>query len=199
MTAEMVAKCLVTNWISRFGVLSVITSDQGRQFLSRLFVTLSSLFGVTKIRTTPYHATANGMVEGIHQTFKQALMCYNNLCWTYTLPIVLLGIRTAVKEDIQASCSEMVYRTSFRIPGQFFDPSLKPIPESTFLEHHRSTMENLTPVPASTHTNRACFVHPALNECSHVFMRKDWVKPPLYPPMMDLRKTCRDKVKLLPC
>ncbi|GBL97274.1 hypothetical protein AVEN_84972-1 [Araneus ventricosus] len=65
---------------------------------------------------------------------------------------------------------------------QFFDPSLKPIPESTFLEHLRITMEKLTPVPALGHSNLACSVHPALNECSHVFVRKDWVKPPLSPP-----------------
>ncbi|GBM06111.1 hypothetical protein AVEN_265171-1 [Araneus ventricosus] len=74
------AKCLVTHWISRFGVLSVITSDQGRQFIPILFATLSSMFGIVDIRTTPYHAMENGMVERMHRTLKQAPMCHNNLC-----------------------------------------------------------------------------------------------------------------------
>ncbi|GBM75479.1 hypothetical protein AVEN_54079-1 [Araneus ventricosus] len=120
VTAQTVAKCLVTHLISRFGVPSVITSEQGRQFISRLFPTLSSMFGIAKIRTTPYHAMENGM-------------------------------RTAVKEEIQSSCSEMVYGTSLRISGQFFEPSLKPIPESTFLEHLRNTIEKLTLVQEAHH------------------------------------------------
>ncbi|GBN42133.1 hypothetical protein AVEN_198050-1 [Araneus ventricosus] len=112
------------------------------------------MFSITKLRTTSYHAMANVMVERMRRTTKQALMCQNNICWTDTLPVVLFGMRTVLKEGIQASCSEMVYGTpSLRIAGQFFDPSLKSIPESTFLEHLRSTMEKLTPVPASSHSN----------------------------------------------
>ncbi|GBN29074.1 hypothetical protein AVEN_211384-1 [Araneus ventricosus] len=60
------------------------------------------MFDITKIRTMPYHVMANGMVERMHRTLKQALMCHNNLSLTDTLHIALLRIRTAVKEDIQA-------------------------------------------------------------------------------------------------
>nr|XP_015910644.2 uncharacterized protein LOC107441781 [Parasteatoda tepidariorum] len=76
----------------------------------------------------------------------------------------------------------MVYGTGLRLPGQFFNPSTKPIKESTFIEHLRETMEKLTPVPASDHSRQTCFVHPALKDATQVFIRKDWVKPPLTPP-----------------
>lgn len=36
------------------------------------------------------------------------------------LPIVLLGIRTALKEDLNASSAEIVYGTNLRLPGEFF-------------------------------------------------------------------------------
>ncbi|GBM56900.1 hypothetical protein AVEN_227390-1 [Araneus ventricosus] len=43
-------------------------------------------------------------------------------------------------------------------------------------------MEKLSPVPASTPSNRAWFVYLAINECTYDFMRKDWVRTPLSPP-----------------
>ncbi len=40
-----------------------------------------------------------------------------------TLPLILLGIRTVLKEDISATTAEMVYGTTLRLPGEFFSPS----------------------------------------------------------------------------
>jgi hypothetical protein len=36
-------------------------------------------------------------------------MCHADQHWTEVLPLVLLGIRTAFKEDLQASVAELVY------------------------------------------------------------------------------------------
>lgn len=73
MSAETVSRALVTNWIARFGVPSIIITDQGRQFESRLFTSLMSLLGIKRIRSTPYHPCANGLVERFHRSLKQAL------------------------------------------------------------------------------------------------------------------------------
>ena len=65
-------------WISRFGVPLRITSDQGRQFESHLFKALSTLTGTSRIRTTAFHPSANGLVERLHRQLKTTIKCRNN-------------------------------------------------------------------------------------------------------------------------
>jgi hypothetical protein len=44
---------------------------------------------------------------------------YADQQWTEALPLVLLGIRTAYKEDLQASVAELVYGESLIIPASY--------------------------------------------------------------------------------
>jgi transposase InsO family protein len=64
MEPRTVANIMVEEVICRLGVPAVIHSDQGRQFESKLFTEMCSLFGlITKTCTTPYHLQSDGMVE----------------------------------------------------------------------------------------------------------------------------------------
>ena len=40
-----------------------------------------------------------------------------------TLPLILIGIHTALKEDLNATTAEMGYGTTLRLPGEFFSTS----------------------------------------------------------------------------
>ena len=81
---------------------------------------LMQLLGTKRIRTTAYHPMADGLIEHLHRQLTAALKAHHNpACWTEILPMVLLGIRTAVKEDIGCSMAELVYGTSLRLPGEF--------------------------------------------------------------------------------
>jgi hypothetical protein len=63
ITADTVARALLTGWISRFGCPQTVTTDQGRQFGSQLFRSLAKLCGIQLSRTTVHHPAANGLVE----------------------------------------------------------------------------------------------------------------------------------------
>ncbi|XP_055944570.1 uncharacterized protein YagA-like [Argiope bruennichi] len=77
MTAQTVAQKFFKHWIARFGCPVRITTDQGRQFESDLFRALSQLLGIKRIRSSPYHPQANGLIEEFHRPLKEALRAYN--------------------------------------------------------------------------------------------------------------------------
>lgn len=120
ITAETVAQSIIDNWISRFGVPARITTDQGRQYDSELFRHLNQRLGITRFRTSGYHPQSNGIIERYHRTIKAALKCLDTTNWSRELPLLMLGMRSTYKEDIQASPAEMVYGKTLRLPADFF-------------------------------------------------------------------------------
>ena len=83
-----------------------------------------NLLGTKRIRTTAYHPCANGVVERFHRQLKAALKATPDPNqWVKSLPLVLLGIRTNVKQDINCTSAELVYGTTLRLPGEFFQCS----------------------------------------------------------------------------
>ncbi|GFV97715.1 transposon Tf2-11 polyprotein [Trichonephila clavipes] len=118
ITAETVAEAFFSSWMSRFGTPAILTTDRGRQFESSLFKALSKLLGVQKCRTTGYHPQANGMIEELHHPLKSAIKCHATERWTEVLPIILLGLRASLKEDILCTPAELVFGTTIRLPGR---------------------------------------------------------------------------------
>ena len=120
--AETIADAFFSEWVARFGTPATITTDRGAQFKSRLWDTLCKQFGITRNPTTSYQPQSNGMVERFHRQLKAAIMAHESPNpWTTTLPAVLLGIRSAVKEMLGRSATEMTYRMTLRLPDDFIE------------------------------------------------------------------------------
>lgn len=171
ITAQTVARTFFDSWIARFGCPKVVTSDQGAQFESRLFLALCSLTGCERIRTTAYHPAANGLVERWHRTLKAAIMCHTRANWSQVLSTVLLGLRCHLRDDTDASPAEFLYGTSLRLPGEFFlHDDFTPDPQF-FVEDFREHMRTVKPIPVVHKHKHNPFVFKDLFTCSHVFMR----------------------------
>ena len=94
-----------SSWIAHFVVPSTIVIDHGRQFESKLWQALMSFLGSKRAHTTAYHPQSNGLIERFHRQLKAALKAQLNpfFGWMHALPLVLLGIRTAIKEDTSST------------------------------------------------------------------------------------------------
>ncbi|GFV68708.1 integrase catalytic domain-containing protein [Trichonephila clavipes] len=166
ITAETVAEAFFSSWVSRFGTPAILTTDRGRQFESSLFKALSKLLGVQKCRTTGYHPQANGMIEELHRPLKSAIKCHATERWTEVLPIILLGLRASLKEDILCTPAELVFGTTIRLPGEMFDSSKPDDDVVNFVSKLKSHMQSLHPKPPKHHSKRPVFIHPGLLEAT---------------------------------
>lgn len=183
-STRTIAEVFVENYVSRFGCPKEITTDRGCQFESRLFAEITRLLGSNHMRTTAYHPQANGMVERLHRQLKAAFKARENAVhWKEELPFVLLGIRSAIKEDLNCTPAEMVYGQTLRLPGELFDNSKNnDVDISDFVTRLRATMDNLLPTDTRKTPQNNLFIPKSLETCDFVFVRVDKVKTGLMPP-----------------
>lgn len=185
ITSEAVANTVYDTWITRFGTPITITTDQGRQFESQLFLELTRLIGAEKTRTTAYHPQSNGIIERWHRSLKAALMSRlaTSNKWTAELPTVLMGLRAATRTDTNTSAAQLTYGQALRLPGDFVAPSPKPTKmDSNYVDQLHHLITRLTPTYLPHGNKNNIFVHQDLSTCKAVFLRVDSVRKPLQRP-----------------
>ena len=183
--AETIADAFFSGWIARFGTPATTTTDRGAQFESKLWDGLCNQFGIVRNRTTSYHPQLNGMVERFHRQLKAAIMAHeSHNPWTTTLPAVLLGARSDVKELLGRSATEIVYGTTLRLPGEFSHKYN--VDAHTDLDNYsdklRVAMSRLRLCPPRDSTQNNIFQFKEIDTCSHVFLRRFAIAPPLTAP-----------------
>ncbi|GFS74398.1 hypothetical protein TNCV_970021 [Trichonephila clavipes] len=93
------------------------------------------------------------MIEELHRPLKSAIKCHATERWTEVLPIILLGLRASLKEDILWTPTELVFGTTIRLPGEMFDSSKPDDDVVNFVSKLKSHMQSLHPKPPNTMAN----------------------------------------------
>ena len=184
MTTDSCVQAFLQGWISRFGMPLHVTSDRGVQFTSQLWTALSQRLGIHLHHTTAYHPQSNGLVERLHRHLKASLIArLKGSTWMDELPWVLLGIRTAPKEDLGVSVAELVYGGPLTLPGEFVVPGVEARENPTdLLPHLRSVVRSFRPVTPAIHQSGPPPMPTNLQNSKFVFIRRDGHRPPLQPP-----------------
>ena len=170
------------HWIARFGVPTDITSDRGAQFTSDVWNAVAQSLGARLHRTTAYHPQSNGLVERFHRSLKAALRArLTSPAWMEELPWVMLGLRTAPKEELGVSVAEMVYGAPLTVPGSFVGPASSP-EAAEHLLRMRQVAGRLVPAPDAWHGVPGSALDRTLDDAEFVFIRRDASHGPLQTP-----------------
>ncbi|XP_077550676.1 uncharacterized protein LOC144163873 [Haemaphysalis longicornis] len=104
---------------SRVGVPEEMLSDRGASFTSDLMQEVGRLLSFKLLRTIPYHAMANGLVEKFNGTLKAMLkrMCHEKpRTWDRYIVPLLFAYREVPQASLGFSPFEMIYGRHVRGP-----------------------------------------------------------------------------------
>lgn len=183
--AKACATVLVREWLSRWGVPDVITSDRGSQFVSDLWLEVCSLMGIARDPTTSYHPQHNGKIERMHRCLKNSLRArlLGRTNWLAELPWVMLGLRAAANLDTGVSPSILVTGQQPALPGQLVVQRASIDDTSSFGKELSSAMAAQTFNENPWHGKQRGRSHVPhdLWTATRVLVRADKVQPSLVP------------------
>ena len=141
-SAETVAHLLVTEVISRFGVLLQIHTDQGRNVESVLFKEVCGLLDIEKTRTKPLHPQSDGMVKLLSHVLEAMLSKFvqeSQRNWDQILPLLAMVYRSAIHESTGCTPNELMVGRDVKLPVDFmFGSPLFPVAPPDSGAHDRS-------------------------------------------------------------
>ena len=117
--------------------LHTSVSDQGKAFTGHIITHLCDLYGVQKLRTSPYYAQTNGQVERMNQMIIRMIGKLEEdkkACWSKHLPELLLAYNTTRSPVTGYSPYYLLFGRRSRIPVDYLFPTLRDSPHQTKME-----------------------------------------------------------------
>ncbi len=118
VTAPAISRALV-RFFTVFGLPRVVQSDQGSNYMSRLFSQVLKQLSIQHSTSSAYHPESQGALERFHQTLKTMLKTYCKEFerdWDDGVPLLLFAVREVVQESLGFSPAELVFGHTVRGP-----------------------------------------------------------------------------------
>ncbi|XP_076863849.1 uncharacterized protein LOC143516142 [Brachyhypopomus gauderio] len=122
-----------TKFFTTFGLPRVIQTDQGTNFMSRIFQKVIRDLGIQHRTSSPYHPQSQGALERFHQSLKTMLKAYclnSGKDWDEGVPFVLFASREAVQESLRFSPAQLVFGHVVRGPLKLLRDALSSTPSA---------------------------------------------------------------------
>ena len=122
-TAEEVGVGFFNGFICRHGVPEVLVSDNGREFVNRIFDILGQLMKIKKVNIQPYRPEANGVCERANRKILEALRTTvggEDPNWDRYLDYIRFSINSNNNDSIRMSPHKALYGVEVRNPFDFF-------------------------------------------------------------------------------
>ena len=143
-TACTATETLRNGYFGLFGAPAYLVSDQGKAFTGHVTMHLCELYGMQKLRTSPYHAQTNGQVEHMNQT----IICMisklekdRKACWSKHLPELLLVYNATHSAVTRYSPYYLLFGRRPRIPVDYLFPTLRDSPHQNKMEVSVAAMQ----------------------------------------------------------
>ena len=136
-TARTAVETLRIGYFGLFGAPAYLVSDQGKAFTGHVITHLCELYGVQKLRTSPYHAQTNGQVERMNQTIIRMIRKLEEdrkACWSEHLPELLMAYNATRSAVTGYSPYYLLFGRRPRIPVDYLFPTLRDSPHQTKME-----------------------------------------------------------------
>ena len=143
-TACTAAKTLRIGYFRLFGAPAYLVSDQGKAFTGHVITHLCELYGVQKLRTSPYYAQTNGQVDRMNQTIIHMIGKLEEdrkACWSEHLPELLVVYNATRSAVTGYSPYYLLFGSRPRIPVDYLFPTLCDSPHQTKMEVSVAAMQ----------------------------------------------------------
>lgn len=166
--ASTVAKVLVREWFTRYGIPLRIHSDQGRNFESEVVKELCSFYGIAKSRTTPYHPQGNAQCERFNRTLHNLLRTLpreKKRRWTEYLGELVFIYNVTPHGSTGFSPYELLFGQPPRLPVDFLLSRSQPTPTTDWIREHQARLHDMHQL-AAKRLSQAAAVRKALHEAN---------------------------------
>uniref|UniRef100_A0A2S2NY96 RNA-directed DNA polymerase n=1 Tax=Schizaphis graminum TaxID=13262 RepID=A0A2S2NY96_SCHGA len=127
-TANTIAKAFVEHFLCHYGLPDSILTDQGPDFMSKIFKECCRLLQIKKINTTAYHPQSNGALERSHRMLVEYFRHYvdeNAKNWDDFIPYAMFTYNSTIHSSTKYQPYELVFGHPVKVSHTF---SRKPQP-----------------------------------------------------------------------
>jgi hypothetical protein len=125
--ATTVANIVETTWITRYPWPTVITYDQGTEFMAEFAQMVRNDYGIKSKPITKRNPQANAIIERVHQTIGNIIRTFQvqdnyldeNDPWEGILAATMFAIRATYHTTLQATPSQLVFGRDAILNVQF--------------------------------------------------------------------------------